>query len=250
MDITSLDLKPSQKIFKILRKPIRKRGRKKGQKILRPRNPRKTNKSVFLLKTDRRKRVASSPKSQREDTNFTSQKSSKLSETPKFLRKPKKVLRKCPPYLDRPKSPKEVKRRQPSLEKMDPKNIIAFKAYLTTHFEKLGLNLSELTIMLKESNYLKNACVHSSSKDAIDVFWSKFKLSSMNHKPEDLKLIIEFHTAFMGRDNLNSQDVYDFILSCPKPIIEKQYLILWLKCTFRMNCNEVGISPINAISSR
>ncbi|CAI2385245.1 unnamed protein product [Moneuplotes crassus] len=250
MEITNLYLKPSQEIFKIMRKPTRKRGRKKDQKVQRPRNPRKIDKSSLMLKTDRRKRIKSSHKNVREEANSLSQTKSKCSETSKCLRKPKKLQRKCPSYLARPKSPTEVKKIQPSLEKMNPKNTIAFKEYLASNLEKLGLNLSELTIMLKESNYLKNACAHSSNKDAIDMFLSKLRSNSMHHKPEDLKLIIEFHTAFMGRDNLNSQDVYDFILSCPKPIIEKQYLILWLKCTFRMNCNEVGISPINAISSR
>jgi len=51
--------------------------------------------------------------------------------------------------------------------------------------------------------------------------------------------------VFKPFKNIESQLVYDFILSSKKPMLMKQYLISWLKNTFGLNCNEVWISPIS-----
>ena len=119
------------------------------------------------------------------------------------------------------------------------------KTFLILNLEKLNLKLNDLTIKLNESNFYSLEWRYKDNEASIDNFLQKFESSILKPQSNNLSLIIEFHSLFRKYNKIESKSVYDFILSSQKPMIQKQYLIMWLKSTFGLNSNEVCISPIN-----
>ena len=119
------------------------------------------------------------------------------------------------------------------------------KTYLCQNLEKLKIDLNNVKIWIKESNYRTLDSKHTDNEAAIDNFLVMFELSTLSPWPNNLSLIIEFHSFFWKSNKIESKSAYDFILSSHKPMIQKQYLIMWLKSIFGLSWTEVCISPIN-----
>lgn len=109
-------------------------------------------------------------------------------------------------------------------------------------FEKLGIELETLLIKINNEQEILE-CRYRNSNQAIDAYLETFEDSDLYPKAVDLDLILKFYEHFVD-NRIADKEVYHFILTLKKPMIQKQYLLHWIRHTYGLNCNQVCISSI------
>ena len=113
-------------------------------------------------------------------------------------------------------------------------------------FQSLGINLTKLTIgwrTMNEGNIMK--WLYKDNKSAIESFTKWFKSNHKLPTYEQLQLVILFHLANQYNSMICESSIFKFILSARRPMIEKQYLALWINIAYGVNLASITTSSIN-----
>ena len=122
-------------------------------------------------------------------------------------------------------------------------NNLSTGAYLKQKFEWLGIKLETVLIKINNDNDVLQ-WRFSSISETIDSYIDTFDDTYLFPKATDLDLILQFYEDLGDNNRIAEKDIYVFILSLNKPMIQKQYLLHWIRHTYGLSCNQVCISSI------